>query len=465
MNLKSFLKKETSNSCEWLVVNMAEKLKSASFDTVAAMFIAATHVFRGRKKEEELRLLGLLVVSRFGEKGEPLPGLVEELIFGSSQVPAPATPSATVIKSAPVPTPVATATPAAMQSVKTAPARTLEVVSNDQVLNTWRGQLKAVAGGNTDKTLLIGATNLTTRIFTELIPVLATDWPLLFSAVKAANKNGTSIINNKIAGQPFFDKAPTALVREYVFADGGVLASVVSNLTDLRGKMESWIQMKADVLLNAVCSLGRRAGLSEQEIKSLDELLALAKGKAAPKWIIEKIAIAIATSKQPVATAPAKTQVEKVSGLENLGQLLGQSDSAPKTATAVPAATPAASHTAEKKANKKKAFKMSLGVPNVPAEKFAKPEDIQKEATTVEPPPVAPIEAVAEPEMVSVGDGKKPVALDPEFEAQFAALQLEEERKLVAAASHSNGHAADNAVVTAPPETPAEEVTIAATVQ
>ena len=380
MNLKSFLKKETNNSVGLLVKATADNLKSASFDVAAAMFIAAVSVCQGLGLDEELRLLGLLVVSRFGEKGQVLPQQVGEIIFGLPQeVPAPAAPPTKVATNEPAlegtPTSAPPALKATPQSTTTAPARTLEVVSSDKMLDTWRGQLKAVAGGNTDKTLLIGVTNLTTRIFSEPIDITAQDWPLLFSAAKAANKNGTSIINNKIATQTFFGKAPTALVREYVFADSGVLTNAMSNLSDLRGKMELWLQTKISVMLNAVCSLGRRAGLSESEIKRLEQFSALANGKAAPQWLIEKIGIAISIGKPAASAAPAKKQVEKVNGLQNLGQLLGQLDNTLKTTTTATANAPEQKKT-------KKAFRMSTGVPKLPAEKFAKPESVATAETT-----------------------------------------------------------------------------------
>ena len=424
MNIKSFLKKETGRSCEWLVVGIAEKLKSASFDAAAAMFIASASVFRGLGMDEELRLLGLLFVSRFGEKAQPIPAQVNELIFGLSQdVPVPATESkpqpVAPIKATTTATPSpatkpATATAPAIKPVQTGPARTLET-SNDQLLGTWRGQLRSVAGGNTDKTLLVGVTNLTTRIFSEPIAVSAQDWPLLFSAAKAVNKNGTSVINNKIATQAFFGKAPTALVREYVFAEGGVLGSVMANMTDLRGKMEQWLQGKADVLLNAVCALGKRAGLSESEIKRLEQLHGVANGKAAPKWLVEKIWIAITTGK-PAATAPAQVkQVEKVNGLQNLGELIGSDNTTPKTAQA-PAETPVAKTVVHKLSNSQK---KKLARQEAEAAKAVATASINAEPESVA------TAVVAKPKQQQSAKDRKPEVED--LDSDFAQVMLAEE--------------------------------------
>lgn len=147
----SFLKNEIDDSLKSLLEKMTEKMKSAASrleGTVVTMLVAAFTVLKGLGMDEEIRLLGLLVVSRFGEKGLTIPEEVSSLILPpTSFKPQPVAP----IKVAPV----ATASPA----IKLATAQKMPIQPEKKVSATAPARTLKNNGGGVFATALGKAAN------------------------------------------------------------------------------------------------------------------------------------------------------------------------------------------------------------------------------------------------------------------------------------------------------------------
>jgi hypothetical protein len=479
-SLKSFLTTETNASAKKLVRTTANELKKASFATnLVTRLVAVLVVLRGLNMTEEVRLVGLLILSRFGAKGELVPAEVASLMPTAPAKSAPA--PAKVATASPAPKPVAIA-PAKPAQPAMAPARTL-ATDTVELMKTWLGYLRGVVAGKHDPKLIQGVQKLTVRIFREGIKLTADNWSMFFSALTTANKNGNHIIDRSANPLAIFTMAPVDLVIEYVFGTDGFLVGVTADLADLRGEMQPWMIAKANIVLDAVEAIKANAGLNGEQGGLVNKMINLVENAGGPEPLVEKgdrIMGNTASNEGVVYKDAVPANPPKAIGLETI-DLKAPVPSAPKpVVTAKPATAPVAK---KGKGKGKKHFSLALGNTKIPTEKFAKLEDLQREAAATtetatpanaEPEPAAnavaaepvapPAETVetvtataetvtAESQTTSVVDNGNKPAVDAEFEATFARMMLEEEQKSAAADQKVNGKCLDHQ----PAEKPAAE--------
>jgi hypothetical protein len=432
-NLRSFLKNETSNSAEKLVRTMANELKKASFaSNLVTRLVVMLTVLHGLNMIEEVRLVGLLILSRFGAKDQVVPPEVSSLMSATASKP---TATVTPIKVVAPPAPKPAASPTAAKPVQTAPARTL--VDSKK----WFGFLRDIVGGKTDQKTMRSVQGLTIQIFHDGFKLLAEDWKLFFAALKAANKGGQHIVEKEANPPMIFKLAPVALVRDFIFGQDGFLVILLAEIGDhAKEEMAPWMCAKTNICLDAVEEVDIKSKLDDTEATWLGRLINLLKAKQGPGRLIQKAEDILngadldTIHRRAMVTSDVMAEKFKMAGLKS-----SEPEPTP-AAIAKPAVTPEPVDT--KKSKKvRKAFKMSLGntPPVVPQpETVTAPAEATSTATPVntEPEPAAPAVAAelvaspTEPDGTTDDNGGKP-SVDSDFEEQFAAMMLEEGQKSV----------------------------------
>ncbi len=406
-NLKSFLKTQTSASVETLVKTTAKKMASSIETVLAAKIVATLIVLKGLGLDEEVRLFGLLILSRFAEKNLSVPAEVASLMPTTAPKPsATATPIKAVAPPALKPAAAIAKPPAPSvpgKPIQTAPARTL-VNNTAAVFNTWLGYLRGIVAGKKDVILMKGVQNLTTRIFREGLKLTADNWTLFFSALMAAGKNGTHIIDRGANPSTIFMMAPVELVIDYIFGVDGFLVTVTGEIADCRGEMAAWMIAKANVALDAVEAIEANAGLSDAQADQVNNLINTIENAGGPKLLVEKGDRIMGNDNNDGTVykdaVPANPPV-KVAGLEKIGLALPASE---PVAPPVKKASNKAKAAAKKAA--KKTFSMSLG--NASASPASEPVVVTAETAPAantqpetESAPAATV-VVAEPEPSAV---------------------------------------------------------------
>lgn len=297
-NISGFLQTEIKNSIEAMVVTIAKKIKLATtLDSILAVMVTAVvTALRGLGgREEEIRLLGLLVVCHFGGKGLEVPEAISKLLVAlpeSKPAPTPVLLPAAPKSSAPAKQ--VAVTPMIMKPVPaTVPAR---VLGGDKAPPTPEASFSGLLGFlrgivNGKNVPWEGVRSLVVKSFRAGIKPSQSEWELLFAAMKVANEKGQHIVNNDAGPFVIFSAAPVELVDDLLFGQDGLVSSVTTEISKQTGQLPSWLCAKASIVLDAIeaVDLAGVDGLDDvQEEKKVNQFLNAIEDKNGPQWLIEK---------------------------------------------------------------------------------------------------------------------------------------------------------------------------------